>query len=190
MTYYMRTIARIAVTAGFFTPFLSHAAPELFITWKAASYVPPSYTGKALPTAGTPIDALVTLIDGSKAISLAPYDISWYAGENRVAGGKGVIAARAIAPITGEDSFELRASVAKYNDQPLDAFITIPVVRPKILIRKKTGVQNGFSAIPYFWNIMNPDGLAITWDDLGDSITARATNKKNQLEFAQATTIK
>ena len=182
--------ARIAATLGLCMPFFSYAAPELLITWKATSYVPASYAGKAMPVAGTPIDASVLLIDGNKVISLTPYDINWYAGEDRITGGKGIVSTRIIAPATGQDSFELRASVAKYNNQPLDAFTTIPVVRPKIIIRKKTGAQNGFSVIPYFWNIMNPDGIAIIWDDLGDSITARATNKKNQLEFAQATIIK
>ncbi len=174
-----------------FLPVISYAAPEAILTWKAASYVPENYKGKILPVAGTPIDVSVILIDGGKVISLAPYDINWYAGEDRIAGGKGIIKVRTVAPITGQDSLELRVNVSKYKDQPLDEFITIPVVRPEILILKKPNAQKqDFSIIPYFWNIMKPSELTIAWEDGGDTITARAINKKNEMEFAQLTTPK
>jgi hypothetical protein len=171
-----------------FMPVISHAAPEVILTWKATSYVPENYKGKALPVAGTPIDVSVILVDGGKVISLTPYDINWYAGEDRIAGGKGTIKVRTVTPITGQESLELRVNISKYKDQPLDAFITIPVVRPEILILKKANAQKqDFSVIPYFWNIMKPSELTITWEDGGDNVIAHATNKKNEMEFAQIT---
>lgn len=182
--------ALVVAALGMFFPFFSYAAPELFITWKADSYVPRGYAGKALGVAGTPIEAKVILIDGIKTVSLAPYSVTWYAGEDRIAGGTGMTSVRTILPTTGQDELELRASIGKYNDQPLDAFVTIPVVRPKLLIRKKTDAQQGFSALPYFWNIKSPEDLLILWTDNGESITARATHKNNPLEFAQTTTQK
>ena len=179
---------RLLIISLLFIPILSYAAPELIVTWKASSYVPTSYKGKALPVAGTVIDASVILIDGGKVISLAPYDVNWYAGEDRIAGGKGIGAVRTTAPITGQDSLELRVNVAKYNNQPLDAFMTVPIVRPEILIvRKPNTTTQAFSIIPYFWNIMTPNELAITSAANGDTVTATATNKKNEMEFAQLT---
>ena len=174
-----------------FMPVISHAAPELILTWKTSSYVPENYAGKALPVAGTSIDVVAILVDGGKVISLTPYEIHWYAGEDRIAGGTGVARVRTIAPITGQDSLELRVNVSKYQDQPLDAFVTIPIVRPEILILKKMNAQKqDFSVIPYFWNIMKPSELSILWEDGGDTITARATNKKNEMEFARMTVLK
>lgn len=184
----MKTISKIIAILGIFLPALSYAAPELILTWKASSYVPANYQGKALPIAGTAIDTSVILIDGGKVINLAPYDINWYAGEDRIVGGKGIATTRITAPITGQDFLELRVNVAKYNNQPLDAFMTVPIVRPEILIMKKPKAQTqDFSIIPYFWNIMKLSDLEITWDDNGGSVTARAANKKNEMEFAQLT---
>jgi hypothetical protein len=178
-----------AITALlFFMPVISYAAPELILTWKASSYVPANYAGKALPAANTPIDVLAILIDDGKVISLAPYDINWYAGEERIVGGKGAVRARTTAPNTGQDSLELRVNVGKYKDHPLDAFLTVPIVRPEIFIFEKAGAKrHNFSVIPYFWNITAGSDLAVTWDDAGDSVTAHAANKKNEMEFAQIT---
>ncbi len=188
----IRTIARKAVIAGMLLPALSYAAPELILTWKAASYVPADYAGKALPVAGTPIDASLILVDGGKAASLTAYDVNWYAGEERIAGGTGKTAVRVTAPATGQDTLELRASVGKYNGQTLDAFVTVPVVRPEILIRRKAGVTGAqeFTGVPYFWNVTGESGLVITWEDGDGSVTVRAVNRKNALEFAQTTVSK
>lgn len=184
----MKIIQKTILIFGMLLPAFSYAAPELIVTWKAASYVPAGYAGKALPVAGTAINLSAILVDRGKIISLAPYDINWYAGEDRIAGGKGVAIARTAAPVTGQDFLELRVNVGKYENQPLDAFITIPVVRPEILIRKKEGTKpQEFSIIPYFWNILSEGGLAVTWEDNGDAVTASAENKKNPMEFARMT---
>ncbi len=182
----MKKITAPILYIALLLPAFSYAAPELILTWKAASYVPETYTGKALPAAGTPIDASAILVDNGKVISLAPYTVNWYAGEDRIAGGAGTASVRVLAPITGQDELELRVNIGKYEDQPLDAFITIPVVRPEILMLRKAGTQrNSFSVIPYFWNILTPDELTIAWSESGGGITATATNKKNEMEFAQ-----
>jgi len=190
MSPVIKKIAQITLFFGIFFPFFSFATPELFITWKADSYTPNEYGGKSMPTAGTPITAMVLLIDNGKVINLAPYIINWYADEEQVFGGTGKTAVQLRAPETGQDTFEVRVNIGKYNDQPLDAFATIPIVRPKIVIRPKEGAQQRFSAIPYFWNIKKPQEVRITWTDNGDSITAYGRHLYNQLEFAQATIIK
>lgn len=184
----VKIISQSLTFLAVFLPALSYAAPELIVTWKTSSYVPAGYTGKALPTAGTAIDVSAILVDGNTVVSLSPYDINWYAGEDRFAGGKGTASARITAPITGQDSMELRINVTKYNNQPLDAFITIPVVRPEMFVLQKPGTETqNLSIIPYFWNILTLRDLAVTWEDNGSTITARAVNKKNELEFAQMT---
>lgn len=171
-------------------PFLTNAAPELILTWKANSFVPSGYMGKALPVANTPLDASVILLDNGKVINTAPYEIHWYAGENLIATGKGKTTVRIPAPATGEDIIELRASIPKYSGGAQDAFASIPLVHPEIVIMKSVGSQvksKGLTTYPYFWNIANANELNILWDDGEEMITARATNKKNPLEFAQTT---
>jgi hypothetical protein len=188
MTKKIPILTAIGILAGISAiPLSSYAATELLVTWKASSYIPSNYKGKALPTGGTPIRARAILIENGKSISLAPYEISWYAGEERIAGGLGVNTASFRTPKTGQDSLELRVNVARYKDRPLDAFVTIPIVQPVLALKKKkTSSKVDFSAIPYFWNIKTPEDLAITWTENSDIITARAVNKENPLEFARA----
>ncbi|MSR73837.1 MAG: hypothetical protein EXS60_02175 [Candidatus Pacebacteria bacterium] len=182
----MKVIIKTITALTVLLPALSYAAPELIVTWKASSYIPANYMGKALPIAGTPIDISAILIDGGVVASLSPYDINWYAGEDRIAGGKGVAIARVTAPSTGQDTLELRVNVAKYKDQPLDAFITIPIVHPEILIMQKPNVKTqDLSIIPFFWNILKPSDLTVTWSGDDSGVTAYAANKKNEMEFAQ-----
>lgn len=178
------------MAAGIALPFFSYAAPQLILSWKANSYVPNGYAGKALPVAGTRIRASVILLDGGKTVSLAPYDIHWYAGENLIATGKGRANAEAVAPVTGEDTLELRISIPKYGSGALDAFVTIPIVRPELRITSNGLISarpKGLATEPYFWNIASPLDLTIAWEDNGDTVTARASNKNNALEFAQTT---
>ncbi|MDO8582640.1 MAG: hypothetical protein Q7R63_01470 [bacterium] len=182
----LKIISKSLSLLAVFLPVLSYAAPELIVTWKASSYVPANYAGKALPVAGTAIDVSAILVDGNAVVSLSPYDINWYAGEDRVAGGKGAASARVTAPITGQSSIELRVNVAKYKNQPLDAFVTIPIVRPELLVMRKPNVKTqDLSVIPYFWNILTPAELVVTWEDNGNTVIARAVSKKNEMEFAR-----
>ena len=176
------------MTIGIVLPLFSYAAPQLILSWKANSYVPKGYMGKALPIAGTRVSTSVIMLENGKIVSLTPYDIYWYAGENRIAGGRGRVTAEAIAPITGEDTLELRVNIPKYGNGAQDAFVTIPVVRPEIIaVKNASQSQKKFLTTPYFWNISSPADLMIIWDDNGDTVTARASNKNNALEFAQTT---
>lgn len=175
---------------GIALPLFSYAAPQLVLSWKANSYVPSGYAGKALPIAGTRISASVILLDGGKAVSLAPYDIHWYAGLNLIATGKGRTTAEVVAPRTGEDALELRVNISKYASGAQDAFVTIPIIKPEIRIIGGGLISaraKGLAIEPYFWNIASPSDLTIAWEDNGDTVTARASNKNNALEFAQAT---
>lgn len=186
----IKAISQITMVIGIALPLFSYAAPQLILSWKANSYVPAGYTGKALPVAGTKISASAILLDGGKVISLTPYNIHWYAGENLIATGKGRVTAEAVAPATGEDTLELRVNIAKYASGSLDAFVTIPVVHPELPITTNgltSAKPKGFATKPYFWNIASPADLAIIWEDNGDTVTARASNKANALEFAQTT---
>lgn len=187
-----RITLSIIMATGMLVPFFLHAAPELILTWQAVSYTPQGFMGKALPTADTPVEASILLIDGGRIINLAPYEINWYADEKRIAGGTGVYTAKTKAPATGQDSFELRAHVAKYADSPIDAFATIPIIKPQITIIKKMkrGAATEFSIAPYFWNITDPRDITITWDDTEDSVTAHATSKNNPFEFAKDSVLK
>src|ERR1039458_3932339 len=100
---FTRSIARKGVLLGFFIFSLAffipsagvHAqtvsSPQFLVTWKATeSYIPPFYTWKALPTAGSNIVASVELVSGGRIINISSQNIYWYLDDVLMGGGAGV----------------------------------------------------------------------------------------------------
>ena len=103
----------------------------LILTWKARSYVPLAYAGKALPSAGTPIDVSATLIEKNIPVNLVSYEIHWYVNGILADKGIGKTIFSFAAPRTGEDEVEIRAHLPHYRTGTLDIFAAIPIVRPE-----------------------------------------------------------
>lgn len=173
---------------GLITPFLTHAAPTLLVTWRAHSYTPIEYAGKILPAAGASIDIVVAAIEGGRFVSLSPYEIRWYVNDELAARGVGRAALTLTAPRTGEDEIQIRVNLPNYKGQIIDEFISIPIVRPEAVIDR--------SQLPllkplfYFFNVADPSRIAAEWEENNDSLTLRASNKNNPLEFAQTSMVK
>lgn len=160
----------------------------IIISWKANSYAPLSYGGKILPSAGTRIDIAALLLENNRAADLSAHEVRWYANDQFLGGGLGRTTAHIIAPRTGEDEIRVRANVSNYKGKVLDEFITIPIAQPEVAInRAKLPL---LEPLFYFFNITNPSSLTIDWEDRSESVTVRASNKKNPVEFAQSTIIK
>ena len=181
----MKPILALALSA-LFVPFVASAAnPSLVITWKASSYVPPGYAGKALATTGSALSAQATIIDNGRVISPSSYSVRWYEAGNLSATLGGSTVFRSSAPRMGEDSFVIRASIPDYGEGTLDAFADIPVTRPEIVI--DSAKLPTLSPIFYFWNITDPASLSVEWSSDQETTTLRAKNPSNPFEFAQTT---
>ena len=164
------------------------ASPELITTWKARSYAPFGYAGKSLPSAGTPVDMSVALLQKNKLVDLSPYEIRWYAGGRLAGRGKGKTAFSLAAPRTGEESMEIRVNIPAYAGTALDAFVVIPIASPEAVIDSaKLPVLTGLF---YFFNIKDPSSLAVEWRDSGGLLTLSASNTNNPLEFAKTVIMK
>lgn len=179
----IRTIVIISITSAFFA-FSANAAPIPIITWRAAAYVPPKYTGKALPPPGGQIEARLILIDNGKITDLSPRVVRWYVDGELAASGVGKTSFSFFAPSTGSDSVTLRVSIPDYSGSQLDTFRDIPLVRPEIVIDAARLPE----LIPLFYSfsITDPSSLTVAWDDSDGVATIRAKNPANPFEFAQA----
>lgn len=158
-------------------------AAALMLTWKARSYAPLPYAGKALPIAGTAVDVSATLVEKNIPVDLSLYDIQWYVNGALASRGLGRSLFSFAAPRTGEDAVEIRAHLPKYRGESLDVFTTIPIVRPEAVINNAKLPL--LEPLFYFFTVSDPSSLAITWSDEGELITLRASNKNNPLEFAK-----
>lgn len=170
---------------GLIGPIGAHAAtPVLIVTWKARSYVPLSYLGKALPVGGTPLEVAAALFEGGRAVSLASTEVRWYRENTLVARGKGRTNFSFLTPRTGEDMVRLRVNIPNYQGAALDQFIDIPLVQPEAVI--DAAALPKLTPLFYFFSIVNPSSLTTSWEEAGLSITLQASNKNNPLEFARA----
>ncbi len=160
----------------------------IVLTWRAHSYAPIAYAGKTLPSAGTTIDIAAALVEKNIAAAISPHEIQWYLNGTLSGRGLGKLLFSFVAPQTGEDAIEIRAHIPKYRGESLDAFIIIPIVRPEVVINNAKLPL--LEPLFYFFTVADPSSLAVQWDDSGETITVRASNKNNPLEFAQARIMK
>lgn len=167
------------------TPLTTFAAnPALMITWKATSHVPAAYTGKALPTIGSPLTVSAAIIDNGRVIDPSSYSVRWYEDGNLSKTVRGDASFRSFAPRMGEDSLTLRASVPDYGGETLDTFIDIPVALPEIVI--DSAKLPMLTPLFYFWNITDPSSLSVEWSSDENGTTVRAKNPAHPFEFAEA----
>ena len=142
--------------------------PELFITWRAENYTPPGYSGRVLPSVGTPMEASFELVDGGKIIDVSKYEIRWLFGDRFYKTATG-LKTLSYAPSLTSESVPLKITVVGYNGGDMEKEITIPIARPEIVIaapypnREIGPGKNIFRALPYFFNIQSPSELSFEW---------------------------
>ena len=145
----------------------AQAVPEIWMTWKASSYVPPEFEGKAMPVDGTFVTASFEVVDGDRFVSMAGYEIYWYLNDEFIKGGMGEQQVSFRAPTRG--NHQLRVKVNNYNGVTLVKTITVPAVRPEAVIAAPYPRDRFYSsriqvqAIPYFFNTTNPNSLNFAW---------------------------
>lgn len=149
-------------------------APELFITWKAATYAPPNFAGKVLPVAGSLIVASFEVIDQGVPANLSRQTVYWYINGNFFKGGEGIQSLRFGAPAGGGD-IDLRVQLPNYKNNFLVKTVTIPVVEPEAVIEspfpdgKISNPSIQLKGVPYFFNTKTLADLSFSWQVNGQA---------------------
>ncbi|MBI2888766.1 MAG: hypothetical protein HYY10_02465 [Candidatus Liptonbacteria bacterium] len=150
---------------------LAHAAtpPQIVISWRADTYTPPGYAGKALPTSNSVIAASLDILANNKGTDLSGQLIYWYVN-NRLAGsGKGRTSITFRAPSAAPDTLALRVEVPGYPGGAIIKSINIPVVVPESVIvaplplLRFTPPSTTLTGAPYFFNVRDPLLLKFEW---------------------------
>jgi len=186
------------------TPASQLTATDFVLTWLANTYVPPNYSGKALPTYDSFVKVYV-LPTTKAGLNPAPLIYRWYlddqfddfaSGENRQ------VFTFQTTKIAGGQHF-VEVKILDKDEQELFALSTaVPVVLPQIalcLVDKNTtnfslikpdenllspGQEGTFVALPYFFNISSPFDLTFQWSFDGQTISK--TEEKNKFSIKAA----
>ncbi len=145
------------------------AANGVIINWSTDTYVPPGFTGKRLPTAGSNITAWVFVLQNGRQLDLSGTLVQWYADSQVLQSGTGLQKISFPVQKAVNQIVNLQARVQDANGQTLVGSIQVPVVPPKVVI--SSGYPGGVattptinaSALPYFFNVTSPAGLTFSW---------------------------
>lgn len=149
--------------------------PQFLVTWKAQSYTPASYEGKALPTSGSLVTVSFELIDKGKIIDLSKQTVYWYIDDLLLRSGQGIQRAAFNITLPTSGSQEITIQLPDYNGQVLNKIIKIPVVRPKAVIQAPypdflfSSLAVQLKALPFFFNIQKTTDLLFGWNVNGDT---------------------
>jgi|SRR3989344_1659217 len=138
----------------------SQAAPEFLITWKANSYVPSEYQGKALPIADSIINIGLDLMVGGKIVDLSKNQVQWTLNGKLTDSGLGLKNLNVRLNKLSNTNLNLIIKI-NYKGSELNKFVVIPVAEPEVVI--KTINKSTLKANPYFFNVQNLNQLSFNW---------------------------
>lgn len=147
----------------------AQSAPEFLVTWKANTYVPPEYQGKALPVPGSVIELAFEIIDNGQIANISQNRVRWTINNKVVsrANGQKRLTYQIPAFISGD--LDLKITVLDYAGTDQEAFVTIPITRPKVIIDapfvdSEIGAETAaLGALSYFFTAAKIDELNFNW---------------------------
>ncbi len=144
----------------------AQSAPEFLVSWQAVNYVPPSYQGKIFPSRATPVQIGFDLIDKNRIVDLSTNDIQWYLDGEIIQYGKGL---KSFLFNSKGIDHEIRIAVLDYQGTRLDKTLTVPGLKPKVVIDARTPDNilglgtHVLETLPYFFNVSNLQDLSFNW---------------------------
>jgi len=152
---------------------LSHARaatpPHIVISWRADTYTPPSYAGKAFPTANSKITTSLDIVENNKIADLSGQLIYWYVNNHLALGGKGRTSITFRAPPSAPDSLALRVEVPGYPGGAIIKSVAVPIALPESVIEAPLPLLHfpppsaTLTGTPYFFNVHEPLLLEFAW---------------------------
>jgi hypothetical protein len=146
------------------------AGPQLFVTWRAATYTPADYQGKALPTWNSLVTISFELLSNGKPVDLSKQTVYWYLSDSLLKGGVGLQTLSLVTPQNSQDTLSLKVEIPNFGGNMLDKDINIPIVAPRAVVNapypegKFSVTSAEVQALPYFFNVQDPLALSYDWN--------------------------
>lgn len=165
-------IFTVLMAGGYTLVASGQSAPELMVTWKAATYVPANYPGKTLPGDGSFIEVALEVIDGGKIADLSQTEVQWLANRDTNASGRGLkyFSFNANA-FHGNQVVDI--TLPSYKGARLTEKVVIPIARPEVVI---SGGPDIFRGLLYFFNLTDLVQTKFTWSADGEAVEGIAEN--------------
>ncbi len=148
------------------------SGPRLWVTWRAATYLPPDYSGRALPIEGSQLVVAVDAVNGGRLDDLSGQTVYWYVNDNFLAGGQGMTRATLTVPQGASvGGLSVRVSLPDYQSG-LSKTISIPVVNPRVFLLAPASAQSSIfsvQALPFYFNVQNSGQLNFQWTVAGET---------------------
>lgn len=173
--YFFITIFLSFWFAGLLNIRAESTAPQVFLTWKASTYVPPLYNGKALPTARSFVSASFEVVRSGKIVDLSGQTIYWYLNDDLLPAGSGKQSLGFLAPAAAGAALDLRVEVPDFNGLFLTKTVSVPVISPEAVIvspfpdNNFSGASLKLRGVPYFFNVTDSSALSYGWSVNGEA---------------------
>jgi len=192
----MRTLTGTLLAIALFLPAPSFAQAVLgtegFLTWRAETYVPHGYGGKALPTQSSFVSAAFELIEGGKQADLSGRELRWFLDDALFTKGRGLKTTRFQATVGNDNSHFVRVQVTDGRNILFENSSEIPVVRPRVNILPpfpENVIGRGtheFSVVPFFFNVKSLDELLFAWTVNSQTPSALGVDEPSKLSVPVA----
>jgi hypothetical protein len=189
MKIYMRYLLFFIYTVLFFgfaltTNAQSSPSLDIVLTWRAHTYYPANFNGKAEATPGAPVTIGLQVLKDGVIIDPAEMNFVWRLDGVVISRGIGLSYAEFFATATPNTHHEVRVSVSKKGNSLGEGFTTIPVRRPLLVLEHsypdrilQSGTQVPMRLVPYFFTVSSLDDLRFFWQvDGGDYETSDGDN--------------
>jgi hypothetical protein len=147
------------------------SGPTPWITWRAATYIPSAFAGRALPSPGSDVVVAIDMIQNGVPMDLSKETIYWYVDDNYVTGGTGLARTSITMPdILSQEGVAVRVSLpqfaggtAKTINIPIALAQAVMTVLPPDPAAADPNASFNLLAEPYFFTVNDPSELTIGW---------------------------
>lgn len=141
---------------------------DLILSWRSNGFAPSGYEGRVAAAGGGTVLLTAEALVGGRPADISKYDVRWYVNDDFYTSGLGLQAITVPIQAYHQDSIDVRVEIFGAPFAASDASMSVPLTDPLAVIEQHSGVslrsgKNIFEAIPYSFNVKDPNNLLYTW---------------------------
>jgi len=141
----------------------------VLLTWRANTYTPWYYQGKALITTGSEVSFSVAVLSDGKPAALENQVVRWYEQGRLTKTGIGMQVFATQANLLPGNDLKIRVELPEFPGGSISKTISVRVVSPKVVVElpfsnlQTTTRDITARAVPYFFSVFTENSLNYQW---------------------------